>query len=123
MITAPYWSENKQAFGEVEYICPVCVHTVGKPHQECPEYGTMMSGSRYASVWIDEIEQCDMFPEEEENVASRLTTAFGRVCRMIEEAVRKRNRNAAEGSDGSAERSPVCSNPYTEHTSITERRI
>ena len=123
MITAPFWTRITQAFRDDKYVCSACRYIAEKPYPDCPACGTVMSGSRYASEWIDEAEKSDLFPEEEENVASRLTTAFRRVCRMTEEAVRKKNRRTAAVSDNSSESRTDYSNPYIEHTYTTGRRI
>ena len=89
MITAPFWTRSKQAFRDDGYVCSVCGYVSAKPYPECPGCGSMMTGSRYASEWIDETEKNELFPEEEENVASRLTIIFDEVGRMITETVRK----------------------------------
>ena len=89
MTTAPYWTHKKQAFRNDEYECSVCGYVSAKPYPECPGCRSMMTGSRYASEWIDETEKNELFPEEEENVASRLTTVFEGIGRMVTETVRK----------------------------------
>ena len=89
MTAAPFWTHSKQAFRDDEYSCSVCGYVSAKPYPECPGCRSMMTGSRYASEWIDETEKNELFPEEEENVASRLTSVFEGIGRMVTETVRK----------------------------------
>ena len=53
------WIRRTHLFSRDDYECSACHARADKPYSACPNCHTPMSGSRYDSSWVDEIEMMD----------------------------------------------------------------
>ena len=60
----PYWIHHTHSPKKGEYECSVCCRRYSESAPSCPGCGSVMTGVKERSEWVDEAEKWDMYLED-----------------------------------------------------------